>query len=82
MCSKDAYTYTLSRDAGGVYFELGQISEAYSAFERREQDVPGTLIPERVQLKIINDETRAAALEHNREKYTYQVSLRAMPTPP
>lgn len=65
----DSNIYTFSRDAGRAYVEMGQTSNAYSAFEiYKSSTLP---IPERLRLEIVNAQSRAAILENELEKYAF-----------
>jgi hypothetical protein len=65
----DSNIYTFSRDAGRAQLELGQISDAYGAFEIHRSS--GLLIPERLRLEIVNGQSKAAILENDLDKYAY-----------
>ncbi len=68
----DSNIYTLSRDAGRAYLEMGHITEAYKAFEISRST--SLLIPERLRLEIVNGQSQVALLENDQEKYAYFLS--------
>jgi len=67
----DSSIYTLSRDAGRAQLEMGQVSDAYSAFETYKQYPSSLRIPERLRLEIVNGQAKVAIQEHDLEKYAH-----------
>lgn len=61
--------FNLSYCAGCVCIHAGKIEQAFSAFERYKQHPSSLIIPERMRLEIVNEQSRAAILDNDAERY-------------